>query len=135
MVAVALLLYGIFKPVNRNPSWLAAFFNFVGLTFWDASIESSGRGHPRGIERILLLPGRLPHFQVDLSASIPGRSDNVCRFGLGDLSVTTTRKLSVPLQSGPRHPRAGRPALKMTTRALPLPILAPPMPSDLMDAL
>jgi hypothetical protein len=28
-----------------------------------------------------LLPGRLPHFQVDLSASIPGRSDNVCRFG------------------------------------------------------
>ena len=33
MIAVTLLLYGIFKPVNRGLSLLAAFFNIVGLTF------------------------------------------------------------------------------------------------------
>jgi hypothetical protein len=33
MVAVTLLLYAIFKPVNRGLSLLAASFNLVGLTF------------------------------------------------------------------------------------------------------
>jgi hypothetical protein len=33
MVAVTLLFYAIFKPVNRNLSLLAAFFNLVALTF------------------------------------------------------------------------------------------------------
>jgi hypothetical protein len=33
MVAVTLLFYGIFKPVNRGLSLLAASFNLVGLTF------------------------------------------------------------------------------------------------------
>jgi hypothetical protein len=33
MVVVTLLLYDIFKPVNRGLSLLAASFNFVGLTF------------------------------------------------------------------------------------------------------
>ena len=33
MIAVTLLLYGIFKPVNRGLSLLAASFNLVGLTF------------------------------------------------------------------------------------------------------
>jgi len=32
MIAVTLLLYGIFKPVNRGLSLLAASFNLVGLT-------------------------------------------------------------------------------------------------------
>jgi hypothetical protein len=32
-VAVTLLLYDIFQPVNRTLSLLAAFFNLVGLTF------------------------------------------------------------------------------------------------------
>lgn len=32
-VVVTLLLYGIFKPVNRNLALLAAFLNLVGLTF------------------------------------------------------------------------------------------------------
>jgi hypothetical protein len=32
MVAVTLLLYGVFKPVNRNLSLLAALFNLVGIT-------------------------------------------------------------------------------------------------------
>ncbi|MGA8766347.1 MAG: DUF4386 domain-containing protein [Candidatus Acidiferrales bacterium] len=31
MLAVTLLLYGIFKPVNRRLSLLAAFFNFVAV--------------------------------------------------------------------------------------------------------
>ena len=33
MVVVTLLLYGIFKPVNRGVSLLATSFAFVGLTF------------------------------------------------------------------------------------------------------
>jgi len=32
-IAVTLLLYGIFKPVDRSLSLLAASFNLVGLTF------------------------------------------------------------------------------------------------------
>ena len=33
MVVVTLLLYDIFKPVNRSLSLLAAFFGLAGLTF------------------------------------------------------------------------------------------------------
>src|SRR5271167_727897 len=33
MVAVTLLLYSIFKPVNRSLALLAAFFSLVGLAF------------------------------------------------------------------------------------------------------
>ena len=33
MVAVSLLLYEIFKPVNRSISLLAVFFNLVGIAF------------------------------------------------------------------------------------------------------
>lgn len=32
-IAVTVLLYGIFKPVNRSLSLLAVFFNLLGLTF------------------------------------------------------------------------------------------------------
>jgi hypothetical protein len=32
MIAVTLLFYGIFKPVNRHLSMLAAFFNFAAVT-------------------------------------------------------------------------------------------------------
>src|SRR5260370_39011706 len=68
-------------------------------------MAASGRGRRLGIARILLAPDRLPDFQVDLSASNSGRADGVCKFGLADLSVTATRKPSVPLQSGLRPPR------------------------------
>ncbi len=44
MIAVTLLLYGIFKPVNRGLSLLAASFNLVGLTF------GALRWNPRGVE-------------------------------------------------------------------------------------
>jgi Domain of unknown function (DUF4386) len=33
MVVVTLILYGIFKPVSRSLSWLAAFCSFLGLGF------------------------------------------------------------------------------------------------------
>ncbi len=51
MVAVALLLYGIFKPVNRGLSLLAAFFNLVGLTF------AALRWNPRGVDIPVVLNG------------------------------------------------------------------------------
>jgi hypothetical protein len=44
MVAVTLLLYGIFKPVNRGLSLLAASFNLAGLTF------GALRWNPRGVD-------------------------------------------------------------------------------------
>ena len=42
MVAVALLLYGIFKPVNRGLSLLAAFSSLVGLSFEALRWQPSG---------------------------------------------------------------------------------------------
>jgi hypothetical protein len=42
MVAVTLILYAIFKPVNGGLSLLAAFFAFVGLTFEALRLQPQG---------------------------------------------------------------------------------------------
>jgi len=42
MVVVTLLLYGIFKPVNRGLSLLAAFFSLVGLAFEVLRLQPHG---------------------------------------------------------------------------------------------
>jgi uncharacterized protein DUF4386 len=44
MVVMTLLLYGIFLPVNRGLSFLAAFFNLVGLML------GALRWNPRGVD-------------------------------------------------------------------------------------
>jgi len=44
MVAVTLLFYGIFKPVNRRLSLLAASINLVGLTFETIQFQPLGIG-------------------------------------------------------------------------------------------
>jgi uncharacterized protein DUF4386 len=51
MVAVTLLLYGIFKPVNRGLSLLAASINLVGLTC------GALRWNPRGVDLPVVLNG------------------------------------------------------------------------------
>jgi hypothetical protein len=51
MIAVTLLLYGIFKPVNRGLSLLAASFNLVGLTF------GALRWNPRGVDIPVVFDG------------------------------------------------------------------------------
>ena len=51
MVLVTLLLYGIFKPVNRTLSLLAVFFAFVGLTF------EALRMQPQGLNLALVFHG------------------------------------------------------------------------------
>ncbi len=51
MVAVTLILYGLFKPVNRSLSLLAASFNFVGLTF------EALRWQPRGVNIAIVFVG------------------------------------------------------------------------------
>jgi Domain of unknown function (DUF4386) len=51
MIAVTLLLYGIFKPVNRGFSLLAASFNLVGLTF------GALRWNPRGMDIPVVFDG------------------------------------------------------------------------------
>src|SRR5579863_9815656 len=42
MVVVTLLLYDIYKPVNRSLSLLAAFFGLVGLTFEAIRLQPRG---------------------------------------------------------------------------------------------
>jgi hypothetical protein len=51
MIAVTLLLYGIFKPVSRGLSLLAASFNLVGLTF------GALRWNPRGVDIPVVFDG------------------------------------------------------------------------------
>src|SRR5580658_2453431 len=51
MAAVTLILYTIFKPVNKRLALLAAFFNFVGLTF------AALRLNPRGVDVALVCTG------------------------------------------------------------------------------
>jgi len=51
MIAVTLLLYGIFKPVNRGLSLLAASFNLVGLTL------GALRWNPRGVDITVVFGG------------------------------------------------------------------------------
>ena len=97
-IAVTLLFYYMFKPVNRSLSLLAAVFSLVGCAnddSWPLPSRSLQNQQP-GILRALLPPARLPHFQVHLPASNSGRADGVCRFGLADLS-STARKLSIHL--------------------------------------
>jgi hypothetical protein len=51
MVAMTLLLYYIFEPVNRSLSLLAAFFSLVGLTF------EALRLNPRGADIAVAIHG------------------------------------------------------------------------------
>jgi hypothetical protein len=51
MIAVTLLLYGIFKPVNRSLSSFAAFLSLVGLTF------EALRWQPQGLNIAVVLNG------------------------------------------------------------------------------
>jgi hypothetical protein len=51
MAVVTLLLYDIFKPVNRSLSLLAAFFGLVGLTF------EALRSQPRGVNVAIVFAG------------------------------------------------------------------------------
>lgn len=51
MVVVTLLLYDIFKPVNRGLSLLAAFFSLVGLTFEAIRLQ------PRGVNVAIVFAG------------------------------------------------------------------------------
>jgi hypothetical protein len=68
MVAVTLLLFTIFKPVNRSVALLAASINLVGLVFEALRLNPRGVDIASGACRSQLPAGRLPHFQVDLSA-------------------------------------------------------------------
>jgi hypothetical protein len=101
--AVTLLLYDIFKPVNRNPLFARGGLQHRGIHGWASGIASSGPGHRNDIFRILFPPDWLPHFQIDLAASNSECADGVCRFGLADFSVTAARKPSGPLQSRRRR--------------------------------
>jgi hypothetical protein len=51
MVAVTLLFYDIFKPVNKGLSLLAAFFSLVGLTFEALRLQ------PRGVNIAIVFAG------------------------------------------------------------------------------
>jgi len=81
MVAVTLLLYDIFKPVNRGLSLLAASFNLVGLTF------GALRWNPRGVDITVVFGGfscLLIGYLIFRSTFLPrnsGRADGVAGLG------------------------------------------------------
>ena len=89
-IAVALLFYYMFKPVNRSLSRLAAVFSLAGCANEVLRLLNLAPYKINSLVffRALLPPARLPHFQIDLPASNSGRADGVCRFGLADFSVT-----------------------------------------------
>ena len=107
LIAVTLLFYDLFKPVDRRLSLLAMCFNCVALALLLLRFLPRGVNIGLGFHGLYWIPDRLLDFQVDLSPSNTGRADGDRRLVLADLLVTITRKLSVPLQSGLR-PARGR---------------------------
>jgi hypothetical protein len=92
---VTLLLYQFLKPVNRSLAWLAAFFNFVGLTL--EALEF----HLRGANIALIFHGLyclLIGFLVFRSAFLPRILGVLMAMGglawLTDLSIPLTRHLA-----------------------------------------
>jgi hypothetical protein len=96
-VVVTLLLYQLFKPVNRSLALLAALFNLVSLTLEALELHLWGCEHRPNIPRTLLSPDRLSHFPVGLPAPNSWRADGHRRLGLADRSVNTTYRSSVTL--------------------------------------
>ena len=96
MIAVTLLFYDISKPVNRG-LFARGVRQSRGTHLGGPSMATGWRRRRHGISRTLLLPDRIPHFQVDLPASNSGCGDDDCGFELADLSINAARKLSVPL--------------------------------------
>jgi hypothetical protein len=90
MAVVTLLLYGIFKPVNRGLSLLAASFAFVGLTF------EALRWQPQGVNIAIVVHGfycLLIGYLVFRSTFLPRILGSLMAFaGLGWLTY-----LSLPL--------------------------------------
>src|SRR5260370_14315929 len=87
-VAVTLLFYDLFKPVNRSVSLIAGARQLRGIDCRDSEHVSSlalPDQHPR-LFRNLLRSDRLSHFQVDVPATSSGRADVVWRFGVADLA-------------------------------------------------
>jgi hypothetical protein len=97
-VAVTVLLYLMFKPVNRNLSLIAAVFSLAGcvLTILDVLHRAPSNISPLLFFWAVLSSARVSHFQVDVPAAISGRADGACRRGLADLSVAA-RKVSFHL--------------------------------------
>ena len=97
-IAVTVLFYSLFKPVNRSLSLAAAFFGLVACAIGSLEpLASRPLPYPQpGVFRILLPADRLPHLEVGLPASNSGRADGDCRLGLADLSVTAVRARLCP---------------------------------------
>ena len=106
MVAVTLLLYDIFKAVNRRISLLAASFNLVGLTV------GALRWHPGGVDIPVVFDGfycLLIGYLIFRSIFLPpilGALMASAGLGWATYLSPTAGPLSVPIQSGPRHPWA-----------------------------
>ena len=101
-VAVVVLFYRIFEPVNKSLSLLAAFFGLVGCTVGALSAfdRAPFEHQPSRLLRMLLPPHRHSHSHVDVPASHPGRADGIRRPGLVDVRVTAAGQVPVPLQHG-----------------------------------
>ncbi len=99
-IAVTILLYYLFKPVNRYLSLLAAFFSLTGCAFM--SLSFSFISPYQTLSTLLhffwtlLHSTWLPHYQVDIPALFFGSSVGICRYRLANISLTA-RKLFLPV--------------------------------------
>jgi hypothetical protein len=115
MIAVTLLFYDIFKPVNRSLSLLAASFNFVALTLELLQFLPHGVNIGLGFHGFYwFLIGYLV-FRSTFLPRILGALMAIAGLCLANLSVTAAHKLSVPLQSRLRPP-CGRIAVPVAPR-------------------
>ncbi len=103
-VAMTLLLYGIFKPVQKSLATLGMSLNLVGLLLEAVQFNPKGVDIALVFSRNILLSDRLSRVPLDLSAANPGHTHGDGWPGLVHLCVTVARHPPFPCQSGLRAP-------------------------------
>ena len=109
-VVVTLLFFGLFKPVDRVLSLVAAFFSLVGCAIRRARCLSArtGRHRSAGVLRSVLPADRGPHLPLDVPARFPGCADDLRWARVADVRVADPRGPPEALQLHSGHPRRDR---------------------------
>ncbi len=106
-LALMVLFYGMFKPVNRRISLLAALFNLAGCIVMTVGLiyPTLLPISPLWFFGTLLPFDRLPRAEINLPAPDSGRIHGLSRRGLAGVSHPGRCTPSNHLHRGPRHLR------------------------------